>query len=446
MKFRLSCAALAISAVLSGPAAAADLGGNCCADLEERIAELEATTARKGNRKVSLTVSGWVNEQMLFWDDGRESNVYVGNNDQERSRFKFSGKAKIDNDWSAGYVIEIGVRTSRSSRYSQLSDEGTDLGLDVRKASWFIESKTYGKLTLGHDGSATYHLLDDTDITNTRYYADAESITTIGIPGFLLRSNGVAFGVTWGNILSPGATQTPSNGERPDIIKYDSPQFAGFSVAAAWGEDDLWDVALIYKGEVGDFALAGRVGYAAYTDEHGGTGSGHCVRLFGVNREDCSEFGASGTVMHKPTGLYVYGAYGLKQDELRGWHYNAAGRNVEVDNQDITYYIQVGIEQKWTPLGKTTLFGSYREDDIGSVRANGIPAFDGVGGRVMVGSTIETWSGGVVQNIENAAMDLYLIYSHVEGEIDAANAATGVRSKIDLDDLDLVQAGARIQF
>ena len=34
-------------------ASAADLGGNCCADLEERVAELEATTARKGNRKMS---------------------------------------------------------------------------------------------------------------------------------------------------------------------------------------------------------------------------------------------------------------------------------------------------------------------------------------------------------------------------------------------------------
>lgn len=28
-------------------AKAADLGGNCCADLEDRVAELEATTARK---------------------------------------------------------------------------------------------------------------------------------------------------------------------------------------------------------------------------------------------------------------------------------------------------------------------------------------------------------------------------------------------------------------
>jgi hypothetical protein len=73
--------------VLSGSvsAKAADLGGDCCADLEERVAELEATTARKGNRKVSLTVSGWVNEQVLYWNDGTENNVYVSNNDMERS-------------------------------------------------------------------------------------------------------------------------------------------------------------------------------------------------------------------------------------------------------------------------------------------------------------------------------------------------------------------------
>jgi hypothetical protein len=40
------------------PAQAADLGGDCCADLEERVAEHEATTARKGNKKVSVTLLG----------------------------------------------------------------------------------------------------------------------------------------------------------------------------------------------------------------------------------------------------------------------------------------------------------------------------------------------------------------------------------------------------
>ena len=52
------------------PAQAADLGGDCCADLEERVAELEATTVRKGNKKVSVTLSGWVVKSMNFWDDG----------------------------------------------------------------------------------------------------------------------------------------------------------------------------------------------------------------------------------------------------------------------------------------------------------------------------------------------------------------------------------------
>src|SRR5690606_6107915 len=73
---------------LATTAQAADLGGDCCADLEERVAELEATTARKGNRKVSLTVSGFVNEMVMFWDDGHESNAYVVTNGHAPTRFR----------------------------------------------------------------------------------------------------------------------------------------------------------------------------------------------------------------------------------------------------------------------------------------------------------------------------------------------------------------------
>jgi hypothetical protein len=40
------------------PAKAADLGGDCCADLEDRVAELEATTVRMGNKKVSVQIYG----------------------------------------------------------------------------------------------------------------------------------------------------------------------------------------------------------------------------------------------------------------------------------------------------------------------------------------------------------------------------------------------------
>ncbi len=111
----------------AAPATAADLGGECCADLEERIAELEATTARKGNGKVSLTVSGWISEAVFFWDDGTERNVYVGTNALEQDRFRFIGEAKISATWSAGYTLEIGVLGADSKAFSQTSTGTAEL-------------------------------------------------------------------------------------------------------------------------------------------------------------------------------------------------------------------------------------------------------------------------------------------------------------------------------
>ena len=88
-------ALIAAATVITTGAYAADLGGDCCADLEERVAELEATAARKGNRKVSLTVYGQVNEAVIFWDDGRETNAYVVSNNASRTRFGFRGELAL---------------------------------------------------------------------------------------------------------------------------------------------------------------------------------------------------------------------------------------------------------------------------------------------------------------------------------------------------------------
>src|ERR1700687_4949086 len=74
-------------------AKAADLGGDCCADLEERVAELEATTARKGNKKVSVILYGKVNYATEYWDDGAERNSYTVNNYSESTRFGIKGTA-----------------------------------------------------------------------------------------------------------------------------------------------------------------------------------------------------------------------------------------------------------------------------------------------------------------------------------------------------------------
>src|SRR5680860_1084140 len=93
---------------MSTPAKAADLGGDCCADLEERVAELEATTVRKGNKKVSVTISGWVIKSLNVWDDGKFGNAFVADKSYDLgSRFAITGSATIAPGWSGGYNITV---------------------------------------------------------------------------------------------------------------------------------------------------------------------------------------------------------------------------------------------------------------------------------------------------------------------------------------------------
>ena len=96
----------------SGAVAHADglpRGGSCCADLEERVAELEATTARKGNRKVSLTISGQVTTGLMAWDNGVTSDVYIVDPPTVGGTlFNLNGSAKISPSLSAGEYVSGG--------------------------------------------------------------------------------------------------------------------------------------------------------------------------------------------------------------------------------------------------------------------------------------------------------------------------------------------------
>ena len=92
-RWGLLTAAAAVLLAAVAPASAGD-GDNCCADLETRVAELEALTTRKGNRALSLQISGTINQAELAWYDGKASNVYTVTNDNYRSRFGFAGKPR----------------------------------------------------------------------------------------------------------------------------------------------------------------------------------------------------------------------------------------------------------------------------------------------------------------------------------------------------------------
>lgn len=436
------CAIAAVMGLLvsgAAPASAADLGGNCCADLEERIAELEATTARKGNRKVSLEISGHVNEALLFWDDGVESNVGVYTNDNARSRFRFKGEAKINDDWKAGYLIEIGIRTANSKRFTQDDDNGEGApGLDLRHNVWYVKSKTFGTLWTGLTGGAAEGIteVNQAATKDVAKYSDVED-SGLGL-NMLVGGNGT--GQTWRRLIRGGGDQ-PGEGRRHNLVRYDTPELAGFTATASWGEDDVWDVGVRYKGEFGDFKLAAGIAYGETTDANGETGF-QCVGNNGnpvnANIQDasCDQLGGSLSVMHSPSGIYVNFAAGYMGDNVIGVDPGAGGIAGVVESRSDFYAGEVGIEQKWNALGKTTVFGQYYVNNGGSQDRG----FNGAGD--IVESELTSWGGGVIQGVDAAAMHLYVTYRHYEADVTAGAGLT----EFEVDDLDVVMGGAIIRF
>lgn len=436
------------------PALAADTG-DCCSDLEERIAELEATTARKGNRNVSVTVSGWVNEAIFAWDDGVERNAYIGTNFVEQSRFRFIGEAKINKDLTAGYNLEIGVQGHPSNRWDQDSiasqhpnAANREFALNLRKSNWYFKSKTYGKLTVGLEGMATYHLLDDADPTLTRNVNDVEGVGVF-LAAFKLRSDGQYIGsLRWTDALRGIANSTPGDGLRRDIIRYDTPEWHGFSAAASIGETYIGDLMAQYKGNIGDYLLLVRGGWGWSNDPgtlaedpvlgpfvNGGT---PCISGRGVDTSEpdfhCRWGGVASTVMHNPTGLFLYGGWG--QITNTTGHVFPAGTILEPTSN--MFFLQPGIEHKWLELGKTNIFAEYRHDDSGSAV-----------GRT-VSTTVDTWQAGIVQKIDNADTTLYLVYQNSGGEVVGnevtAKAKQAPVGKTNLDPFQIVVVGTKINF
>ena len=437
---RLSLLAAAGFLLMGGVSAqAADLGGDCCADLEERIAELEATTARKGNRKVKLEVSGQVNEAVIFWDDSVESNVGVYTNDASRTRFRFKGDAKIADGWKAGYLIEIGVRGANSKRFDQDVDNAAaaDNGLDLRHSVWYIDSKTLGRVWVGLTGGAG-ESVTEINVAGTGDVEKYSDIEDLGGGLALRQANGLYSNGTnvvgGGNanirlrrLIRDGGDQ-PGEGRRHNLVRYDTPEIFGFVGTANWGEDDTWEIGLRYKGEFAGLKIAAGIAYGENNEPTDDVNGFQCPGTDGVDAE-CNQLGGSISAMHEPSGLYVNFAAGYTEDEL------IEDLVAGAESRHEFYAVEAGIQQKWFPIGKTTIFGQYYHLDGGTLQRN----YDVVGH--VLTSEIDAYSIGLMQDVDAAAMKFYALYRNVETE-----ANTDVGGQLDFEDIDLFITGAIIRF
>ncbi len=473
MKTVSGLAILAAAGLFATTASAADLGGNCCTDLEERIAELEATTVRKGQRNLSVILYGQVSMGMIWWDDGAENNFYLIENQSIKNKLGVRGSAKLSADISVGYNLEIQIRSFRSHSVDQLIHgyrEKVSAGaygpnsISLRRAHWFIRSQHWGRFLVGLNPSAATG-------TSTVTLVNPGGFSGFNGPGFAhmdfkLRRSGLTGNAglsqfTWETFAYNWGGAAPTRGSyagSTNVVRYDSPFFlgltkkSGFTFATSYQADDGWDVALRYAEEFrSQFRVAAAIGYVTTT----AMDPDFCAnpsRAALNNRNvinpsqsagsdvDCSALGISGSVLHIPSGVFISGGWLHVEDKNRKRAFrtvqNYFGRNPNgvINDQDDAWWVMAGIRvgHLVPHIGATTFWGGYVEHENG-LQAGGVnltgqtatgPGSDGVfdvlrGTDVLnslgtnayiLDSNVKSWSLGISQQVKAAGMNIWLSY------------------------------------
>ncbi|MDX2202146.1 MAG: hypothetical protein NW223_05310 [Hyphomicrobiaceae bacterium] len=458
----MAAAGLLVGGVSMGTAKAADLGGDCCADLEERVADLEATTVRKGNRKVSLTLSGQVDKQIMYMGDDTKTRTVAGvDNINSSTRFIFAGNAKVTSSVTAGFEMMIewsgSNRSDLINQFTTLNQNWTVAGasnsgqalantsgdgsLSVRTANWWLEDKVLGRVTVGRvniQGPSSI-----IDISGGDVGLIATSNPTLQGGGlYLSRSGG---GGHYGNTL---ANLTPYcyGCSREEGIRYDTVSLGGFLFGAYWGEQDRFTVQARYAGEFAGFQIAAGAGFQRDNNlaNQGGALS---------TRNDVDQQAYALSVKHIASGIFVQANTGITS-----WNVftstAALGATTSGKKDGTMWQIQGGIAKNWFGPGVTALYGEYGRAEgyaSGNSAASSVAIAAGpsagtsltMTGAYIASDSVDYYGLGVTQKIDAAAMTLYLGWRHFDPKVTTGGAGGAVQS---LSEIDTVIGGARIQF
>lgn len=416
-------AALVAGGLYASKAYAADLKGDCgCADLEERVAELEASTVRKGNRKFKLTISGVVHKGILHHNnddlpgDGKAS-IYDGTTDPTRVRF--AGEAKTGKDWAAGFVVEIAWAGN------------TARGTDVGKALLAIDGPDgKNEFQIGETGQTIRHSFVYLDGPVGKVSIGQQSTATDGVIEVNLSQSNVAsralqtMPMNFGGAVS--GLNIPFDGTRAQALRYDTPTLMGFTGAVAWQDNDSWDAALRFAQEFGQIRVAAAIGHR---DQKSQT-LANIVNLLDVVTLNLSgahkSTAGSLSIMHTPTGIFanVYASqvkYDLSLDvAILPPIFTAS---FAIGNETVKGIGgQVGVERNWFGVGATTLFGLYEKQD----------------GQVLF-NDMQTYGLGAVQQVDSLATQIYL--SLKRHDVTPSPLCVGLCK-----DTDVISGGVKVSF
>lgn len=421
-RFAAAAAAMALLCLCLTPSPALAFSP-CCADLEARIAELETLSVRKGSRNLSLRIYGQVNRAVMAWDDGVESNAYVVDNETSTTRIGLIGQSQIRAGVAAGYRIELEFASSASDEVSASDATGSAFAAHgstrIRHSYFYVSSQSLGQVSLGQQSPAT----DDITLINLGSRMGDAALHYNNNFQLRIPSPGV-FDLTWGDLAHT------VDSFRGAFVRYDTPTIAGFLVSTAWGEDDVWDAALRYAGELGPLRIAAGIGYMD-------------------NRQlEFSDVRGSASALHTSSGLYVSIAGGLRDDD---------GVALDTERNGHFYFAQIGRTARYLPFGDTTFYGEYGNYVDFSVGKAFEANLTGTAIRrwAITDAEVERWGVGVEQSIDAAGLLLYGQFHNYSAGFSGARCAVlpgaactpdGTTRTFQAEDWRAFVVGARIQF
>lgn len=338
-----------------------------------------------GNDNIQLEVSGQVNRAALFVDDGDRSRFFHVDNDNSSTRVRFVGKGRLNEDLSAGTLIEVQFESNSSAAIDIDQDgEAGPNNFTERHLTAYLDSKTLGRLWVGQGDTAS----------NGTSEVDLSGTAVIAYSGIEDLAGGISFknAATQAKLVTIGGAYNQFDGfSRRDRIRYDTPTLGGFKLSSSFIQGDAWDVALRYSADYQAMKVAAAIAYAD-----------------GAQRFDFTQANGSLSVLHD-SGLNLTFAAGERDLDTR-----LAG------DDPFTYYVKAGYQFQPFDFGKSAVAIDYGiTDDL---------AADG--------DEFATWGAFWVQKIDKIATELYFGYRNHDLD----------RPGVSVEDIDVVVVGARVKF
>ena len=266
-----------------------------------------------GQERVKLSISGQVNRAVNVVDDGKSTRAYFVDNDNSESRVRFVGTARATDDLTIGSKIELSIAPNKAGEVDQNNQETNNV-FDQRWTEVSLDSKRFGKLSLGKGATASYTSAA-VDLSQTGVISYATIADTAG---------GMLFRQTSDDSLTDvriGSAFNSFDGlNRRNRVRYDTPAFYGFRLATSAVSDERYDASLWWGGQGYGFKAAGAAAFAY------------------PNQDDADfQYDASFSLLHETTGLNLTLSGGLLERDSQG-----DARNLYAKTGWLTRFFSVG--------------------------------------------------------------------------------------------------------